>query len=181
MLILGVAAVLIASVIAWWWSTPGQLWWLRYKVDRYIPPLVDRPGGWDPLYAEHIVEWHLDPQVTRLIARDVVRWYARRLPKDTSMAQQLRLRDRMEREISIPQPFGWFFDQRTFTPWEEGDDILLIRLLPPDQHAVLARLCREELGTEGEIIPVEKVIVMPLDLLGNLTRATSNDRREAKP
>jgi len=169
-LLLTIVVVLLGSGFTWWWSTPGQVWWLQFKADRYIPPLVDRPGGWDNGVAEFAVEDFLEPQVSRLIARDFVRWYARRIPGGKSDDQLQRLRSRIDREISVPHPFSWLCDQRMLDPWQDGGEILVFKLLPPDQHAVLARICREELGTEGEVITVDKQIVVPWDLLTNLVR-----------
>lgn len=140
-----VVVLLLTGCFSWWWSTPGQLWWLRYKIQhRVIPMMDDVPWGGDRLAMIDIME----PQWSRLIDRGFVTWYCRRFPGEWTHAQARQVHDRMERELRFPSPYEAVGGKSIAG---DGSSTEIEYLLPADQHATFDAILRDVLGTTGEI------------------------------
>lgn len=146
-LILSLTALILGGGTAWWWSTPAQLWWLRYKVQhRVIPMKDDIPWGGDRLAMIDILE----PQWSRLIDRGYVSWYCRRFTTEWTGDQRQRVYGRMGRELRFPTPYEAVGGVGTVHA-ERGRYTTLQYLIPPDQHAIFDAILRDVIGSTGEV------------------------------
>ena len=128
-------------------------WWVKPKSSAIL-------GG---MHDQEILEI-LNPQWERLIRRGYVAPFRRIWQPAPPQTRWQAVTKRFVAEVRYSYPknlIGGF----TIHPAEDKDGEFAFRfelLLPPDQHEVLLRIVREELGSEGEPLTDDPIMLLPL-------------------
>jgi hypothetical protein len=144
---------------AWWWSSPGQLWWMAKKWEWWVLPSGRHiPGGFSP---EEVAN-QLEPQWSRLLRRQVVTPY-RRVWASSDRQQTARFFSLASAQFSSPWPNllagytgeEYRKDGKTVVAGTEGAicQVTIELLLPPERHVIITRIAQEVFGDDGKPPP----------------------------